>query len=95
MEILCVLENVGELRQFDGNNGGKVSVVDVTLKSGADVLQASAFDELAKGITSGEIGKNTLYFANVRFSVRRTEKGTFQSGRIESMHKVFDADKCF
>lgn len=95
MEVLCVLENAKEPRSFDGNNGGKVEVCDITLKSGADVIQASAFDDLAKGISSGEIRKGVLYMANLRFSVRTTEKGSFQSCRVESLHKVFEGDKVY
>ncbi len=95
MEFLCILENVGETRSFTKQNGGSVNVVDVTLKSGADVVQASCFDELADAISKGEIKKGPLYHANVRFSVRSGEKGTFQSARVNDLHLVFDNTQVF
>ena len=95
MEFLCILENVGEKRSFTKQSGGSGNVIDVTLKSGADIIQASCFDELADAISTGEVKKGPLYHANVRFTVRSGEKGTFQSARIDALHLVFDNTQVF
>lgn len=84
MEVLCIISEKGETRQIDGARG-KIDVVDVVVKSGNDEIKASAFDDLAKEIVNGTIKEGALYKANIAFTVRSTEKGTFQSARIERM----------
>lgn len=84
MELLCNISERGEERTLNGARG-EIKVVDVTLKSGADQVRACAFDDLAKAILSGELHESALYKASVTFTVRETEKGKFQSARIDRM----------
>lgn len=89
MEVLCIISEKGELRQVDGARG-KIDVVDVVVKSGNDEIRASAFDDLAKEIAEGKIKEGTLYKANIAFTMRSTEKGKFQSARIERMGLLYE-----
>lgn len=89
MELLCNISEKSELRSIDGAKG-KIEVVDVVLKSGADEIKASAFDELAKKIAGGEVHVAALYKANVTFTIRSTEKGNFQSARIDRMDVLYE-----
>lgn len=89
MEVLCIISEKGELRQIDGTKG-KIDVVDVIVKSGNDEFRASAFDDLAKEIVNGTIHEGALYRANIVFTIRSTEKGKFQSARIERMGLLYE-----
>lgn len=89
MEVLCNISEKSELRTLNSARG-EIQVIDVTLKSGADQIRASAFDDLAKRIASGDIHVAALYKANVAFSIRDGEKGKFQSARIERIELLYE-----
>ena len=89
MEVLCNISEKSELRTLKSARG-EMQVIDVTLKSGVDQIRASAFDDLAKHIASGEIHSAALYKANVSFSIRETEKGKFQSARIDRIDLLYE-----
>lgn len=89
MELLCNISEKGEERTLKGVRG-EIKVVDVTLKSGADQVRASAFDDLAKAIVDGQLHEGALYKASVTFTIRETEKGKFQSCRIDRMDLLYE-----
>lgn len=88
MELICIILEKSEIRSIDGARG-KIDVVDVVLKSGCDEIKASAFDDLARDIVQGNVKEGALYKAIVSFSVRSTEKGSFQSARIDRMGLLY------
>ena len=47
-------------------------------------------DDLAKEIVNGTIHEGALYRANIVFTIRSTEKGKFQSARIERMGLLYE-----
>lgn len=89
MELICIISEKSEIRSIDGARG-KIDVVDVVLKSGCDCIKASAFDETAKSIADGTVKEGALYRANVTFTIRQTEKGSFQSARIDKMDLLYE-----
>lgn len=94
MDLICIISEKSELRTFSGAKG-EITVMDVVLKSGSDVIQASCFDELAKKIDEGKLPKQGLYKATVAFSLRRGEKGAFQACRLERMDLLYNYEGMF
>ena len=94
MQILCTVSEKSELRVVNTQHG-EMKVVDVTLKSGSDEIQAAAFDDLAVKLNDGSIHAEALYQANLAFSLRKGEKGTFQSARIIQLDLIFDYNPHF
>ena len=90
MQVLCILEEVVELRTFTTQRGEEMEVADVVLKSGSDTIAASAVGDKAKPFKDGKIKKGILYSASLFMSVQKTEKGTFQRCSIDRMDEVFN-----
>lgn len=89
MHVICVLDEVKRVDTFNGQRG-EVKVADVILKSGSDVIIASAFDEMASKFESGALKKGVLYSADLFFSVVNGEKGTFQRCSINKIDTLYD-----
>lgn len=89
METLCILSEVKQVRTFNGARG-EVKVAEVNLKSGADVIQASAFEELATKFENGTLKKGVLYKVDLFFSIQKGEKGEFQKCTINKIDVIYD-----
>lgn len=95
MNVLCTIASHGEARTFEGTRGTGTAV-DVVLKSGNNMIIASAFDALAERIIKGELNAQTFLSADITFMVRQSKDGkTFQSCRIDNLAVIFDMSKAF
>lgn len=91
MEFLCVLKEVKGISTFTSKTSGKeVKVADVVLKAGNDEIIASAFEEVASAIESGEVKPGVLYRVNVLFQVQAGQNRCFQSCSLPQICKVYD-----
>ena len=90
MEFLCVLKEVKNISKFTSKTGKEVKVADVVLKAGNDEIIASAFEEVASEIESGEVKPGVLYRVNVLFQVQAGTNRCFQSCSLPQICKVYD-----
>lgn len=90
MEILCVVKEVKGISQFTSRSGKEVKVAEVVLKSGIDEFIASAFEDVASSIESGEITRGPLYRANVLFQVQNGNNRCFQACTVHQITKLYD-----
>lgn len=82
MEFICKVVNVGDERTFSNKTGGTTVARDVTLRTGRDVITASAFDDIARQVSDPNFPKGQLHKAYLFMSVSETEKGTFQRATL-------------
>lgn len=91
MQILCILESVGESRTFQVA-GDDILAVDLILKSGSDVIIATAFDKLADRIIKGGKNGKKLFSASLTFATRTKDERTFQSCRLNDLVEIFELE---
>ena len=84
MEKIMTVASVSEVREFKGNDGNMVKVIDVTLSDGINTIIASAVDKKAQHIIDHPIAIGALVQADFTFSVSvvKTEKGEFPTQRV-------------
>lgn len=85
---MLVVSQIGEKREFTGNDGSKITACDIVLTDGTNTFVASAFDKVQQKIAETPLQVGTVINANLSFFLTKvnSEKGEFfsQKVRLES-----------
>lgn len=88
MEVICKVINVSDERTFSNKTGGTTVARDVTLRAGRDVINAFAFDDIARQVSDPKFTKGQLHHAYLFMSISETEKGTFQRATLMAIEPL-------